>query len=1022
MIDYADMTEAIRAFIGSTDPRQDQAMTDLAAAYATACKEANDRLRRCVDFIRRGMRTEAIHLADLQPVLLDAVAALDLPEWAKWTQVCASYSMKSPPRLLLEAAQELNEAYAAEQPLAPLLERHRVLALGRAPIRERLAVIQQLAAMDPATVLWEEDLKTFGAARLREIRREAAAAYRSADIDQLARLADEVAAGTWEGGVPNDVKATLRNATGALARRNGVESLRALLPELEAAHGAMAFDEARSLLERWQRIAADSGLDGVGLLPEDIQLLQRVEPVRQWVAREQQRRVSAEQFEAACSALSDAVRRRAPNETLLRLHQEAGAFGEPVPQALEEGVHAVMAARKRAIRVKRVSIAAAVVVVLLLGGIGINRLARDYSEGMEADRWRQGIQAKLDERDPQEAERLWSKLSSDAPKLALRADLRAVQATVEQTLAKVTASRDSFHGHVNAAVGHARQAGALLGLDPTTLPTTGPVGIAGAGGSISAPANPLPPAKEELAQADAELGAAKDSLDTLRNLVRCDDEQVLFASSADQVSGVRRQWQGKVDAAFERRVDALRASVQLDRTGAQAEEWRLEVAHLRAAPDVSPGVVARLDEIDRGLAAAAEVRTAGQREAALRQRQGLALAHLGACQTPDELAAALNQFATDFPSAPQAADFRKAAADATLWASVKAWSTTAEHLRTGHDSAALGADDASAAKEKLAVVDDYLKTWPDSALKDAASAYREGLAAALLTLDGDASVPRAISRLMGRDFMQLNALHLKDGTLYYLVGDGKLREGVPGKLAFDSVVSYDMQTQASLVAISQLTDPKPGPSPQKALAAAVQQQLDARGTPWDLLGLRVARSLIDDPKTDPILRLLLTHEVLMSTASGAGQSYLSGALTDLTDPIDVQAGDKPLAAVAWMKPGDTDADAIRLRCSQIGRDLSERLARADTAIVAARRGNLRAVDLSISATAVVVRESGAWRAITAAPPRGEADVLALSPPSTPVRTLIRVGSVTGGKLQLDAKAMEGVPEGSLVFLCKRTTP
>jgi hypothetical protein len=59
MIDYADMTEAIRAFLGSTDPRQDQAMTDLAAAYATACKEANDRLRRCIDFIRRGMRTEA---------------------------------------------------------------------------------------------------------------------------------------------------------------------------------------------------------------------------------------------------------------------------------------------------------------------------------------------------------------------------------------------------------------------------------------------------------------------------------------------------------------------------------------------------------------------------------------------------------------------------------------------------------------------------------------------------------------------------------------------------------------------------------------------------------------------------------------------------------------------------------------------------------------------------------------------------------------------------------------------------
>ncbi len=116
------------------------------------------------------------------------------------------------------------------------------------------------------------------------------------------------------------------------------------------------------------------------------------------------------------------------------------------------------------------------------------------------------------------------------------------------------------------------------------------------------------------------------------------------------------------------------------------------------------------------------------------------------------------------------------------------------------------------------------------------------------------------------------------------------------------------------------------------------------------------------------------------SASGSGQSYLSGALTDLIGPINVQSGDKPLAAVAWMKPGDTDADAIRTRCIQVGRDLSERLARTEAAIVAARRANLRAVDLSITGTAVVAREAGGWRGITAGPLRGEADVLALSPP------------------------------------------
>ncbi len=36
--------------------------------------------------------------------------------------------------------------------------------------------------------------------------------------------------------------------------------------------------------------------------------------------------------------------------------------------------------------------------------------------------------------------------------------------------------------------------------------------------------------------------------------------------------------------------------------------------------------------------------------------------------------------------------------------------------------------------------------------------------------------------------------------------------------------------------------------------------------------------------------------------------------------------------------------------------------------------------------------------------------------------MIHVGSVTAGKLQLDARTLEGVPEGSLVFLCRPTTP
>ena len=46
-----------------------------------------------------------------------------------------------------------------EEPLQDLLRTHRRLALSRAPVRARIAVMRKLAAQDPANPIWPEDLK-----------------------------------------------------------------------------------------------------------------------------------------------------------------------------------------------------------------------------------------------------------------------------------------------------------------------------------------------------------------------------------------------------------------------------------------------------------------------------------------------------------------------------------------------------------------------------------------------------------------------------------------------------------------------------------------------------------------------------------------------------------------------------------------------------------------------------------------------------------------------------------------------
>ncbi len=76
---------------------------------------------KCSSLLQQGLRTEALHLADESPNLLDLVAALDLPDPQAWADFCQNNSLPVPPPLQLDRAAQLNDAYAQDQPLEHLL-------------------------------------------------------------------------------------------------------------------------------------------------------------------------------------------------------------------------------------------------------------------------------------------------------------------------------------------------------------------------------------------------------------------------------------------------------------------------------------------------------------------------------------------------------------------------------------------------------------------------------------------------------------------------------------------------------------------------------------------------------------------------------------------------------------------------------------------------------------------------------------------------------------------------------------
>src|SRR5947209_5297460 len=104
MTDPHQIVDQIRTVLHSGDPARNGQLAGLASAYAEACQEVTQRLGRCHRLLQQGLRSEAIQLAESEPKLLDAVAALDFPERAEWDDLVQMHELTAAPRLPIEPA------------------------------------------------------------------------------------------------------------------------------------------------------------------------------------------------------------------------------------------------------------------------------------------------------------------------------------------------------------------------------------------------------------------------------------------------------------------------------------------------------------------------------------------------------------------------------------------------------------------------------------------------------------------------------------------------------------------------------------------------------------------------------------------------------------------------------------------------------------------------------------------------------------------------------------------------------
>lgn len=299
MADYEEIPEAIRSFIAIEGHPWSEDLTDVAQSYAALCREANQRLRRCADYLRRGMRSEAVHLAECQPKLLPMVDALKLPDFAAWARACVANGLAPPPELLTDQLPQLEAAGEIEQLLRPLEDRYRLLSLAKAPLRDRLEVLFPLHEKDPGNPIWIDNLRALGTARFRQVRGEAQAAYKSRDLPTLENLSAELANQSVHIDVPDDLKRGVERAVGLLRLEQAKQSLRPLLADLQAAKAANDYPKAAQVLQQWQQIVDSRQLE----LPTALQ--EAIRPLIAWVADEERRRAQAQKMQRMRPALDD---------------------------------------------------------------------------------------------------------------------------------------------------------------------------------------------------------------------------------------------------------------------------------------------------------------------------------------------------------------------------------------------------------------------------------------------------------------------------------------------------------------------------------------------------------------------------------------------------------------------------------------------------------------------------------------------------------------------------------------------
>jgi hypothetical protein len=855
IVDIADarnLVDAIRDFVEHERPTPMETVSGWAAEYASFCATANERLRLCRDYLRRGMRAEAVHSAKADPNLLTLVSTLEFRDRRSWNNYCAENGLPIANTLLLDVASELNEAFAAQQPLEELLREHRTLALSRAPMKDRVRVLKRIAKTDSANDIWETDVRDYEKERFREMEGELRQAMQGRDLDGLESLRDELSDGTWMFLDVDEARSSVESCIAKTAAFYSRKSLKELADQLHVAHQSLDVAEGQQLRKEWELHASQASVT------DDEPLAQQVKPALQWLATEDARKEAESRYQNILASLEQALDDSSPQDEVDRLYHALSGLDRPVPPGIEARVRH----RERQHEVKSKQRSTLVVVgaigsVLIVAALIAFFVRNSYQQNAIADA-KESIDRMVDDGRIGEADAFVASLQKTQPNIAASPTVQASIAHLEQTKADEAQRVERFK--------------VLL---------------------------------EQLTQCPLEEKEPA-IVSELRSIAKEPDENKKIQDLLTQRDVARQELQRTQDDRFRSSINEL--SNLLDKATSHAANDN--VAEDARASEMQNAILKTIDELSgqesqvtpeiRSLLAAQKARNEGvlRRLEANRQARDAHQKMLTAFDRQDvveDFVDAAKQWIAAKPDDPLTKDLKKSLGDRPIYEAVLAWNSVSQSLSNVLEI------DSRSAKAQADRIAAYVQAYPNAPMATQASAYSK----LLLSIQALPSQIAKLDALFSNPIIKSSHVVTDRSSKNVYLTTDKIPDPIPDAgFSMSYIINNEMNVRSAFIRAGSIIER----SPQSVIAERAIPKIDSMSfKTWSTSGVQFLIDIHENNGINPVLRAKLLTDII--TILVEGSPSLAGPLEAQKSLLENIAKRHKLDC-NWMDPTDEEGAKV----------------------------------------------------------------------------------------------------------------